>query len=206
MLLLGGAGVDHDLLGSHGPVAGLEFQRAEARVGGIDARAQALLGHGFAVAADDVGRVDLGRRHCAPGRLDLGQCAHLGEQRRRDSGRAARGLLHDLLACDHGVGPLVGGREQPVERLLHRVGEDERAAHHRDADHDSEGGQQRADLAGRETLQSDSDHRPLTSSSTSRMRWALQAPMSRAMFPSARNSTRSAIAAACASWVTITVV
>ena len=45
-----------------------------------------------------------------------------------------------------------------------------------------------------------------TSSSTSRMRWALQAPMSRTISPSARNSTRSAIAAACASWVTMTVV
>ena len=46
----------------------------------------------------------------------------------------------------------------------------------------------------------------LTSSSVSRILWALQRGRSRTMWPSARNSTRSAIAAACASWVTMTVV
>ena len=47
---------------------------------------------------------------------------------------------------------------------------------------------------------------PVTCSSVSRISWALDGPRSRTMSPSARNSTRSAIAAACASWVTITVV
>ena len=57
----------------------------------------------------------------------------------------------------------------PSKDLLHRVGEDERAADHRDADDDGERGEQRADLAARESLQRDADHRPLTSSSVARI-------------------------------------
>ena len=89
VLGLRGAGVDHDLPRARGPVAGLELERAEPRVRGVDADAEALLGDGLAVAADDVGRVDLGRRDRAGGRLDLRQRADLGEQRCGDRRRAA---------------------------------------------------------------------------------------------------------------------
>src|SRR4029079_14676728 len=119
---------------------------------------------------------------------------------------AARGVLDDLLAADDrvGVGRRLGG--QITEGLLQRVREHERAGYHRDADDDGEGGQQGAELAGREALEGNADHRPLTRSSVARMSWAVEAPRSSTMWPSARNRMRSAIAAACASCVTMTVV
>src|SRR5205085_10068834 len=92
------------------------------------------------------------------------------------------------------------------ERRLDRIGEGECAADHRDADDDGERGQQCADLAARASLEGDGEHQRLTSSSVSRISCALDGPRSRTISPSARNRIRSAIAAAWASWVTITVV
>ena len=67
-------------------------------------------------------------------------------------------------------------REDAVEGLLDRVGQDQRAADHRDADHDGERRQQRADLAPREALQRDGDHRSVISSSAARISCALERP------------------------------
>src|ERR1700754_1244200 len=172
----------------------------------IDARADALARDGLAVAADDGGGVRVGRPDHAGRRRDLGEFAHLTEERFRDRHRSTRRRLDELLALDDRVGVVIESPERAVEALLHRVGEDECATDHRHADDDREGGQQCAELAARESLQRDGDHRPPTSSSVSRILWAVDGPRSRTMSPSARNSTRSAIAAACASWVTITVV
>src|SRR5687768_1557514 len=102
-----------------------------------------------------------------------------------------------MTADDH-VGVLVGRLEDAVERLLHRVGEHEGAAHHRDADDHRERGEEGADLAAGEPLEGDLDHRAVTSSSAWRIAWALERGRSLTISPSARNSTRSAIAAACA--------
>src|SRR5204863_6762186 len=187
--------------------AGLQLERAEARVGGVVAGAHALLGDRLAVGADDVGGVGLLRADVARGRLDLRQRLDLGQHRGWDRAPAAvGGVLDDLLAADEGVG--LGSRrgEEAGERLQRRVGEDEGAADHRDADDDGERGEHGADLAGRESLERDADHRWVTCSSASRISWALDWPRSRTMWPSARNTTRSAIAAAWASWVTMTVV
>ena len=85
MLLGGGAGVDRDLAGALRRLAGLELERAEAGVGGVVAAADALLGDGLAVLADDVGDVGLGRADVAGGRLDLGQRPDLVEHRLRGS-------------------------------------------------------------------------------------------------------------------------
>src|SRR3954465_13830027 len=116
------------------------------------------------------------------------------------------GLLDDFLAGDDDAGLAVGGVEDVGERLLDRVGEDEGAADHRDAQHDGHRGEERAGLAAQKALDRNARQRPVTSSRVSRIVWAVEGPRSLTMFPSARNRMRSAIAAACASWVTITVV
>src|SRR3954471_4341359 len=116
------------------------------------------------------------------------------------------GLLDDLLAGDDDAGLVVGRVEDVGERLLDGVGEDEGAADHRDAQHDGQRGEQRAGLAAQEALDRDAGHHPVTSSSVSRIVWAEDGARSLTMLPSARKRMRSAIAAACASCVTITVV
>src|SRR3954466_8419287 len=116
------------------------------------------------------------------------------------------GFLDDLLAGDDDAGVVVGGVEDVGERLLDGVGEDEGSADHRHAQHDGQGGEQRAGLAAQQPLERNARHRPVTSSRVSRIVRAEVGPRSLTMFPSARNRMRSAIAAACASWVTITVV
>ena len=77
----------------------------------------------------------------AGGSLDGREGLDLLEQRGVDGGAATGGELDELLAVDDGVGALVGLREDAVERFLHRVGEHERAAHHRHADDHREGGE-----------------------------------------------------------------
>src|SRR2546423_7532798 len=91
------------------------------------------------------------------------------------------------------------------ERRLDRVGEDISSADHRQAKHDRHRGENCAELAAEQALERDSDHEPsvLMTSSTS----ADDASRSSlTISPSARKRMRSAIAAARASWVTITVV
>ena len=202
-------GVEGDLLRPFGPLAGLELERAELRQRRVVAESElgCVAGaDGLAVAAEDLGPVGRDRRDRATGRLDLGQRPYLREQRLGNGRGPALGALDDLLAGDHRVGLLIRRAEDAVESLLDRVGEDERAADHRHADHDGQRRQQSADLATRDALQRDGDHRAVISSSVARISCADERPRSRTIRPSARNSTRSAIAAACASCVTITVV
>ena len=59
-------------------------------------------------------------------------------------------LAEGRLAGDHGVGVRVDRREDVVESLVDRVGEDVGAADHRDAEDDRERGQRRAELAAGE--------------------------------------------------------
>ena len=54
--------------------------------------------------------------------------------------------------------PSVDVREDRVERLVDRVGEDERAAHHRDAEHDRDRGERGAELPAQEALEREADH------------------------------------------------
>jgi hypothetical protein len=61
-------------------------------------------------------------------------------------------------------------------------------------------------LAAEQSLEGDADHLPLTSSIASRISRAVEGPRSLTIKPSARKRMRSAIAAAGASWVTMTVV
>ena len=94
-----------------------------------------------------------------------------------------------------------------VNAFCDRVGEDERAADHRHAEHDGEGGEQRrGSCARRSPLSATLDHRAGHLLQRVEDRVGAGGPRSLTMLPSARNRTRSAIAAACASWVTITVV
>ena len=98
--------------------------------------------------------------------------------------------------------------EDRVERLVDRVGEDERAADHRDAEHDRDRRQRRPQLAAQQALERERRSRSRRARSIvarisccarrGRGRWTIR--------PSARKRMRSAIAAARASCVTITVV
>src|SRR5207302_6077524 len=109
------------------------------------------------------------------------------------------------LARDHGVRVLVGTGEHGRERGLGRVGEDVGAAHHRHPQHHRDRRQAGAELAAEQSFERDARHdpRPLITSST----WFWLAPVSSLeISPSARNRIRSAITAARASWVTITMV
>ena len=107
----------------------------------------------------------------------------------------ARPLLAsvDRAACgDDGACLGVGRREDRVERLVDRVGEDVGAAHHGDAEHDGDGGQQGPAATQPQALQGDAPHRSWFSSET--------------IWPSSSCRMRSAISAARGSCVTITVV
>src|SRR5207245_2719086 len=87
-----------------------------------------------------------------------------------------------------------------------RVGEDIAAADHRHAEDDRDRGQGGAELAAEEALEGDGGHL-LPTSSIAAITWAALAPASSlTTTPSARKRTRSAIAAARGSCVTITVV
>ena len=157
-----GAGVERDLPASLGPLAGLELERAELRLGRVVAECElgrAVGPDGLAVAPVDLGLVGLDRRDRAACLGDLGERADTRDQRLGNRRGSALGALDDLLAGDDRVGLLIRRGEDAVERLLDRVGQDERAADHRDADHDRERGQQRTDLAPQEALQRDSGHR-----------------------------------------------
>src|SRR4029079_4243387 len=116
--------------------------------------------------------------------LNLGEDA--GRERRR---RVALGARTDRrLRADHGVGGLVRLVEDAVEALAERVGKHERAADHRDAEHDCEGGQCGPQLASEQPLDRDPDHADVTSWSVSRISWAVYEPMALTIRPSARNT------------------
>ena len=66
---------------------------------------------------------------------------------------------------DRRVGALVDVREDRVERLVDRVGEDERAADRRDAEDDRDRGERRPQLAGQQALEREADHSYCSASS-----------------------------------------
>ena len=207
LLTVGGRLVDRDLAVALGPPARHELERVQALVGGgVDADGDALVrvSDRLAVLVDESRRVldrALGEAHSGK-RLDLAQ--EIGGERRRLGGGV--GGVDRLLGADHGVGALVRLVVDAVEALGERVGEDEAAADHRDAEDDRERRQRGPELPAEQALERDADHRTVTSSSVSRISCVVERPRSLTTAPSARNRTRSAIAAAWASWVTMTVV
>ena len=90
---------------------------------------------------------------------DVGQGAHLLRAATRSNGGAGRarlvGEVERRLAGDGRVGAAVDLGEDPVEGALDRVGEDVRARHHRDAEHDRDRRQHRPQLAAEEARQRD---------------------------------------------------
>ncbi len=149
VLLPCGRAVDGDLLATSRPASLHDGERVEARVGsGVDGErrgAPAALDH-LPVLADEPGFVE----HRPVGALHLRERADL----RQDAGRVALGrdlfvLAEALLADDDRVGVRVGLREDRVEALRDRVGEDVGAAHHRDAEDDGQRGEGGAELASR---------------------------------------------------------
>ena len=141
--------------------------------------------------------------------LHLGNRADRREQglvERRRIAAAAVGEVERRPAGDHRVRALTGLVEDRVERLVDRVREDVGAAHHRDPEHDRDRGQDRAQLAAEQTLQGELDHAVVIASSAARISGCVERGSSLTILPSARKSTRSAMAAARGSCVTITVV
>src|SRR4029079_11970789 len=102
-----GARVEHHLVRTRGPRALGQRQRVEARVGGVDAEAEARVGAGDdrAVLVEDLrgvagaGQVD----EVAAGLGDAGDGLDPVEQGGRDGRRAGGGVLHDRGAADHEV-------------------------------------------------------------------------------------------------------
>ena len=92
---------------------------------------------------------------------DVRQLPHLCEERLVERRlRRARALLdvERRTPGDRRVGALVDVREDRVERLVDRVGEDERAAHGRDAEDDRDRRQRGAELPGQQALEGEPDH------------------------------------------------
>jgi hypothetical protein len=92
---------------------------------------------------------------------DVGQRPDLCEERLAEGGFGRSGSVLDVegrAAGDRRVGPLVDVREDRVERLVDRVGQDERAAHRRDAEHDRDRRQRGAELPGQEAFEGEPDH------------------------------------------------
>src|SRR5437762_7669229 len=210
-MLLRRLGVDHDLVCPLRPVAILQLQRVEARRRGVDAEAEGWIAvrlDRLAVAVEQgrVRRVAVQVEQRARGRLDVAHPLDPLEQCPRDRRVASVRVVDELLAAHDRVRVAVRAGEDRVERLRDRVGEDEAAAHHRDAEHDRQRRQHRANAAGEQPLESDAGHCPATSWIASiTCAWEGRAS-DLAISPSARKSTRSAIVAATASCVTITVV
>ena len=86
-----------------------------------------------------------------------GSASDPGERRLRER-RRVLGAPEGLLAGHDRVRPGVRGRVDRVEPGVDRVGEDERAADHRDAHDDRERGQDQPELAPEDVLERDADH------------------------------------------------
>ncbi len=211
-LVVRGADVDHDLVGRRGPAAFEDVERIElrelgSRVDPEPERRRALRADRFPLGREDL-RVAL-VEHGAGGEGDTVDTPYGVEQRFVDRGsRRPLTVDRDLeAAAGHDrIRARVRLREEGLERAVDRVREDVCAADHRDAEDDRNSGQERAELAARETAESDPDHPAATSSMTERISCWLPSASSRTNSPSARKSTRCATAAARASWVTITIV
>ena len=119
----------------------------------------------LAVAADQVRvrRVAVQVDQRAGGRSDAGHSPDPLEHGLRDGRVAAVRVVDELPAAHDRVGVAVGAGEDRVERLRDRVGQDEAAADHRDAEHDRQRRQDGADAAGEEALERNPGHWPATS-------------------------------------------
>ena len=154
VLLAGSRLVDHDLARLR-PRPLDERQRVERRVALRDAEAEirrAAVHDHLAVVSDELRlAVDASLRL-----RDARHGAHLREQRfvegRRRRARLV-GQVERRLAADDGVRALADVREDRVEGLVDRVREDERAADHRDAEHDGDRGQARPQLTAEQPLE-----------------------------------------------------
>ena len=203
--VLGGRGVDDDLVRAVRPRALRELGRVEALILRVLPEGERRRSAGF----DDVAVLRRQLREVVDATFcgsDAGKGPDLVEQALGEGRRQPEVGLEGLLARDDGVGPRVHGREDVVERLVDRVREDVGAADHRDAEHDRESREDRAQLPAREALESDLDHRPTSSFIAVSTSAAVERPRSLTMRPSARKRMRSAMAAARASCVTIRVV
>ena len=158
MSFLRGSGRVHGDIAGGRPVALLEHDRVEAGLGGVDREADvrraAELDH-VAVVVDQL-RFTADTAHRG---VDFGQRPHLGEQRlveRRDLDSRLLADVEGGLAGDDGVGALVDRREDRVEGLRDRVGQDIRARDRRHAEHDREAREERSELPGPEGAKGDS--------------------------------------------------
>src|SRR5712691_1457142 len=199
--------VDHDLFALR-PCARDQREWVEGRVTPGDAEAEirrAAVDDRLAIFADQLSlAVD------APvGEADVWKGADLLEQRLVEGRGRYPGSLCDLessLAADDGVGSFTALREDRPEGLVDGVGEDVRAAHRGDPKDDRERREERPQLAAEECFESETGHALSSCSISSTISCGERSFDSRPMSPSARNRTRSAIAAARASCVTITIV
>src|SRR5439155_23705688 len=141
----------------------------------------------------------------AGGGLDSGHGSNAGDQRGGHARRVRRSG-HDLLPRHDDGRLLVWLREDAVEGVVERIGEDEGRADHSRAEHDRERGEDGAGLAAEQSFERDGNHRPLTCCMAASTSAAVEPRTSLTIWPSARKRIRSASAAALASWVTITVV
>ena len=144
-----------------GPIAVDEGQRVEDGVSVCDREAEIrrAAGHdGLSVISDQLRRVGidvaLGLGH-ARKRPDLSD-QPLVQRRLRHAAAVAQ--IECGLSADHRVRALAYVREDAVERLVDRIGQDVGAADHRDAEHDRDGGQRRPQLAAEETPDREARH------------------------------------------------
>ncbi len=153
---------------------------------------------GFAVGSD--------YRHLRIGdpalcRLDAVGSADVLQDRRVEGRERAVVRLDDLTRCDHRVDAHGRLGEDLLKRPIDRVGEDVGPRDHHHAEHDRQRGEEGAQLARAQVSQRDRAHQ--ASSAGCRIRsWTcsgLTAASSRTILPSTSISTRSAVAAACAS-------
>ena len=198
--------VDHDLVHAR-PAARDERERIEGRVSVGDAEAEvgrAAVDDHLALLVDQM-RVAV---HATLGRGNARERANLGQECLVERRLLVLVLVRQLergLAADHHARPLADVGEDRVEGPVDRVGQDECPAHHRDAEDDRDRGQGGAQLPPKESLEGEADHW-LRSLITLRISALDACCSSLTSSPSARNRTRSAIAAALGSWVTMTVV
>ena len=157
-LLAGRADVDRDLARPRRPAAFSEPERVEARLARVDAEAERRIARRdrLALLVDQPSRSRRSRRR--PPRRRAAPSTSRGARPARWRRRSSRSSTTSF-PDDDGVRARVGVGEEGVDRLLDRVGEDVRAAHHRHAEHDREHRQRGAELAPSQSLERDPDHR-----------------------------------------------
>jgi hypothetical protein len=191
--------VERDLVVAPRPPPLVEVVGAHRRVAGpvLDQRRRALGGpEGLALAVEDpVGGAEPDGDHEGHGLghavdpLDLVHEA--GVEQAALVAHPAEAVGEQDGALDLGVDVLVGGGEQVVEALVHRVGQHEGAGHEADAEHDRHDRGDESSLVLPEGPAGESEHQEPRSFMRSMTLAALGSPISPTILPSARNSTRS---------------